>query len=164
LGFWYESLNNGGTITRPVLAKAGSYSLLVASFDDNIGAYSLSSSPIAATSITGCSGIFATQGVTASFSVASGCPYSPASVAGSGFNGFPVYVNMAAGTLRVSVSATAFAPLIEIRDGSGTVLGSSSAQTGSTVTLQVTSTGAAAVWITSRTAGGSGAFSITIDP
>jgi hypothetical protein len=149
----------------PALIHAGTTSLIVTSSDTTkIGTYTLSSTPNPV--ITGCTNIATTMGVSASFALStSSCSYPQL---GTGFFAQPFYSNVPAGvTIRVTVTSTQFSPLVEIRASNGNLLATSAAQTGTTVVVTAnvtTATYAPVIFVTSRTAGQVGTYTITIDP
>jgi hypothetical protein len=109
--------------------------------------------------------VFSTVGVSAGFTLTTAsCTVAPQNQTGT-FYTIPFYVNLAAVpvNLTVRVTATAFPPLIEIRDGT-TVLASSASQTGSTVSVSTSVSNAVIVYVTSRVAQSIGSFTLTIDP
>lgn len=164
---WSSALSVPGSINRAVLARPGTYQLIAGSLDrTKVGSYTLSS-VLNPNVSAGCWFIYTTLGVSSTFATAtSGCTFTPASLTGT-FYAVPFYMNVPLpATLSVHVIGTgSFLPLVEIRNQAGTVIASSSSQTGATVavTSAVTS-GAVIVYVTSRTAGVTGGFSITIDP
>jgi hypothetical protein len=145
------------------LVKSGTTRLFVYTTDSTrLGSYTLFSTLNPA--LTSCV-IFTTVGVSASFTLPSSCTNSTVA---TGFFAHVFYTNVPVGaTVRVTVSSTQFSPSVQIRDSNNNVLASNSAATGASVTLSVTNTDAIyspIIIVTTRTAGQTGAYSITIDP
>ena len=170
-GLWFSRSATGGS--HRVLAPPGTVFVdVVNTVPNDLGGYALQSR---ATSAEGCGSgaIRTTFGIFAEFALAAGdCGYiaSTRTVA-SPSDRLTIYVPSGR-TLRVTVTSTneAFAPLIELRPGNddaiwdGPLLGTTAGQTPrASVTLTRVGGGYMQVWITSRTAGGVGPYTIAID-
>jgi hypothetical protein len=162
-GLWYNSsLTNALSIV--VLARAGTYSLWAGTAEaTRLGSYTVASQRISPSEVTDCGDVYTTVGVTTSFAVSKACTHSPNGLSGT-FYGFRLWVNMNQGPLRVRVSSSGFAPLVELRNPQGQLVGSSAGQTGSTVQVSLTPVSATYITVTSRISGQTGPFTITIDP
>jgi hypothetical protein len=162
--FWFYNFEAPGTVSQTILARAGSYTLNGGSATPT-GTRSYTLSSVLNPALSGCFSVFSTVGVSAGFTLTTAsCTVAPQNQTGT-FYTIPFYVNLAAVpvNLTVRVTATAFPPLIEIRDGT-TVLASSASQTGSTVSVSTSVSNAVIVYVTSRVAQSIGSFTLTIDP
>jgi hypothetical protein len=168
--YWYSIPPAGSAATSQVLAlPAGSYYLGAENATANsFGSYRLTLAPLSA--LAGCQITRTTFGLSQlPATLGSDCPYT--TVAGDSTVADPYSIYVPDGkTLRVTVSSTAFPPLVEFRDGSndqllGAAIASSAGTTGSTITLTTTNVGAVRVWIASASPNApGGAYTITIAP
>jgi hypothetical protein len=162
--YWYTDADAPGqSVSQFVLVRAGTIELNVFSADSTkFGAYKLTS--LLNPPFPGCNTVFVTKGVGASFPIhAQSCTRAPVGMTGT-FYSQKFLVNMPLSeTVSITVSSSAFSPIVEIiNQSTGALIASSAAQTGSQVSV-VRPAGPAffEVYVTSRTPGQVGSFAIT---
>lgn len=170
-GFWYSLPPAGATTTSQVLAvPAGTRYWLEASHatPNSLGSYRLTLARL--DSLTGCQNTRTTFGLLQlPATLGKDCAYT--TVAGQSTVADPFSIFVPAGKpLHVTVSSTAFSPLVEFRDGSndqvlGAAIASSAGQTGGSVSLTTTGGGTVRIWVANQSpATAGGPYTITIDP
>jgi hypothetical protein len=171
----FEWFVAGGTfVSFRVLAPVGTTTLMPANASESaFGNYTLTTAP---TTVDGCNPVIRTSfGVnTSAFALArpgtvADCTYTASTGTVGPADRFTMYVPSGR-TLTVTVTSSAFQPLIELRDGFVDNLGTGSlfqstkgAPAGSTATLSSSGGGWIQIWVSSRD-GKTGDYTFTIDP
>lgn len=170
--YWYSVAPAGAATAAQALALPAGPRYWLAPVNataNTLGSYRLTLAPL--DSLSGCENTRTTFGLSQfATTLGNDCAYT--TIAGQSTVADPFSIFVPAGkTLHVTVTSTAFQPLVEFRDGSndqalGTAIASSAGATGSTISLSTTGGGAVRIWITGRNPAGGvgGPYTLTIDP
>jgi hypothetical protein len=165
--WWFSTAARAGAdAVANVVAAPGSYTAFAGSATNgSIGGVTLSST---VNPVLACEQVFATRGVTIGGSLSSTCStYLPTGLTGLAYARLIFLIVPAGHRLTAALSASAFSPVIEIREVNGTVLASTAGNAaGPTASIAYSALTSRAVilYITSRTPLGTGAYTLQIDP